>query len=270
MTKSKTMEIKIPRTLNEHITGKCNMDYPEDAPEVVGAVDATYAKAIKDRRDLEKKLDADFKEQDKATKEFVKKNAGIDMKEGVQLDESTRGLKRAVDNAIDALDELFSALSSEDTDGILSEDDMGVIGEAYDILGDVSFLMDSKNITEAAVAEPPVKKTRVRDKASDLLRNQVEDDSQLLWMEVYDELSADIDDGDDSEIRRRLKAKRGERYQKVLPCADGIIVYAPSEDKLDFAKRVAAEYGVETIGPRKSKIPESAYYPWEMIFVIPT
>ena len=74
-------EIKIPRTLNEHILGKCNMEYPENAPEVVGEVSADYAKAIKDRRDLEKKAKEDFKDQDKVTKEFVKKNANIDLKE---------------------------------------------------------------------------------------------------------------------------------------------------------------------------------------------
>ena len=74
-------EIKIPRTLNENILGKCNMEYPEDAPEVVGAASPEFAKAIKDRRDLEKKAKEDFKDQDKVTKEFVKETANIDLKE---------------------------------------------------------------------------------------------------------------------------------------------------------------------------------------------
>lgn len=273
---SKNLEIKIPKTLNEHIVGKCNMDYPDEAPEVVGTVSTTYAKAIKDRKDTEKKLQDDFKEQDKITKEFVKKNTGIDMKESVQLMESNNNIKKCAYDALGTLSLLLTEITNGSDEYVcISDNDIKTINDAYDIVCDIIYMIENNDIEESmteatAVAEPKTKQKRERENPEDLLGNQLEDENDILYMRVYDELSAEVSGLNDPDVQRRLKAKRGERYLKVVPCADGIKVWEDSPEKFEFAKKVADTYGVKTYGPTKETIPLSSYYKYSMTFVIPS
>lgn len=69
------MEIKIKQSkLNEAIIGNCNMEVPEGKVETKGNVPEVYADAINQRREREKKITDDFKEQDKAIEEFAKES----------------------------------------------------------------------------------------------------------------------------------------------------------------------------------------------------
>lgn len=257
-------EIKIPKTLNEHILSKCNLDYPESAPAVVGTVPVTYAKAISDHEELEKKLDKDFKEQDKVTKEFVKKNTGIDLNKKEKVNESMKhndDLRNAANKALDALENLYDAMTLE---ADVTEDEISDIGFTIDTVTELLSRMSNKTVKEDVATLERERTYEPKDKASDLLGNQLTDDKEILWMRVYDELSADTGSYM-KDMKRKVKSKRGERYKEVYPDADGIIVWETSPDRFDFAKRVANEYGLRTSEPREHKYPTAnPYYKWSM------
>lgn len=75
------MEIKIKQSkLNEAIIGNCNMEVPEGTVETKGSVPEVYADAVNQRRNREKKIADDFKEQDKAIEEFAKESQKTESK----------------------------------------------------------------------------------------------------------------------------------------------------------------------------------------------
>lgn len=74
------IEIKIPKTLNEAIIGKCNMEFPDDKTKVYADVPIVYADAINTHLDRIDKIEDDFKEADKNVEEFEKINYNRDNK----------------------------------------------------------------------------------------------------------------------------------------------------------------------------------------------
>ena len=262
-----SVEIKIPRTLNEHILGKCNMEYPEKAPEVVGAVSVDYAKAIKDRQDLEKKSKEDFKDQDKIVKEFVKKNANIDLKEyKLKALKNKNSLKEGLniklykraEQLADELDNLIAELGKiENIDEYLTSSDFNHLNKASEALQDFavqySFATDNEDVFEGLTEEEEVpknnysKKKEPREKKTDLLRNQLETDVDELWLDIYDELDATTSPGFVKDMERNLTAKKGERYNQVLADQKDpykIWVYGMTPEDFDFARKVSDYYGV--------------------------
>ncbi len=266
----KSAEIKIPRTLNEHILGKCNMEYPDNVSEVVGTVSVDYAKAIKDRRDLEKKVKDDFKDQDTLTKEFVKKNANIDLKEyKLKALKNKNSLKESLymklykraEQLADELDRIIADLGEiEDIDEYLTSSDFDHLNKASEALQDFavhySFVMDNEDVFEG-LTEDETEKKRVRgekESPEDKLINQVSTDRDILWIRVYDELSAEVDDEKSPDVTKQIKARRGERYREVYPGPSDydITVYGTKPEDFEFARKVADHYGVDIGEPKKS------------------
>lgn len=101
--------------------------------------------------------------------------------------------------------------------------------------------------------------------------------SEDVWLAVYDELSNDIDQeapGAKQQVDKKLVADRHERYDDVRPYGDNdLIIYTSSEDKLNFAKKVAdyyADQGVTMDTPVEHKgryVPENER--WSAVFRIP-
>lgn len=254
-------EIKIPRTLNEHILGNCNLEFPEEAPEVVGAASVEFAKAVKDRKELEKKTEEDFKEQDKVAKEFVKETTNTELKEDVQEVPEMKLYKRASDLA-EQLDDIIAQFSQiEDIDTYLTSSDFNTLNKACEALQDFavqySYIMDNEDVFENLEEEEAVKKrTRApKETPEDKLINQVDTDRDILWARVYDELSSELDDEKSSDVSKEIKARRGDRYEAVYPGPGDydITVYATNPDDFEFAKKVADHYDVGIGEPKEDR-----------------
>ncbi len=129
----------------------------------------------------------------------------------------------------------------------------------------------TQQLTEAPVAAPeaPAKKKRAR--GANEVKFASDYSAEDLWYKVMDELDASLDnEGEGQQVDKQLKARRGERYEKVFGHGDSdIIVYAPAEEDFDFAKRVCAYYGVTYDAPKFQKTYSTGYYPWSMIIHIP-
>ena len=121
-----------------------------------------------------------------------------------------------------------------------------------------------------AVAEPPVKKRTRGENEKKWIGDYSSED---LWLAVYDELSAEIDnEGKGQQVDKQIKARKGERYEHVYPDANSndIIVYGTDLDKFEFAKRVADHYGVEYDEPKEDKNSRTNdYYKYSMRIRIP-
>lgn len=133
-------------------------------------------------------------------------------------------------------------------------------------------------LTEAPVAEPSTKK---RTRSENEKKYKGDYSSEDLWLAVYDELSAELDnEGSGQQVDKQIKAKKGERYERVYPVegSSDLVVYATSPDKFDFAKRVCDYYEVTYDEPKEDKngmtndyykysmrihIPEDEIYQWD-------
>lgn len=92
------------------------------------------------------------------------------------------------------------------------------------------------------------------------------DEGDDLWTKIYDELDASLDPQD---CNREVKAKRGERYQKVHTANDGIVVYGTTEAELEFAKKVADHYGCEYTVKEDKNINTNEYYKYSLTIHMP-
>ena len=129
----------------------------------------------------------------------------------------------------------------------------------------------NENITEAtAVAEPETKK---RARSANEKKYKGDYSSEDLWLAVYDELSAELDnEGGGQQVDKQLKAKKGERYEHVYPVegSNDLVVYAMTPDKFDFAKRVCDYYEVTHDEPKEDKNRmTNSYYRYSMRIHIP-
>ena len=129
-----------------------------------------------------------------------------------------------------------------------------------------SFSTDNEDVFEGLTEEEEVpknnysKKKEPRDKKTDLLRNQIDTDVDDLWLDIYDELDATTSPQFVKDMDRKFSAKKGERYNQVLPDQDDpykIWVYGMKPEDFEFARKVADYYGVvmdepELPGPRET------------------
>ena len=92
------------------------------------------------------------------------------------------------------------------------------------------------------------------------------DEGDDLWTKVYDELDASLDPQD---CNREVRAKRGERYQKVHTSNDGIVVYGTNESELEFAKKVADHYGCEYTVKEDKNSNTNEYYKYSLTIHMP-
>ena len=128
--------------------------------------------------------------------------------------------------------------------------------------------MLAEELEEAVAVAEPKKRTRSPNE----VKHQGDYSSEDLWLAVYDELSAEVDnEGEGQQVNKQIKARRGERYEKVLPIGDSdIIVYATKPEEFEFAKRVADHYGVTYDEPKEDKNRSTNdYYKYTMRIHIP-
>lgn len=125
----------------------------------------------------------------------------------------------------------------------------------------------TETLTESP--EAPVKK---RTRSGNEKKERRDYSSEDLWLAVYDELSATTDnEGEGQQVDKQIKARRGERYEHVYPHGDtDIIIYAPSIEEFEFAKRVAEYYGVTCDEPKEDKNKNTnGFYKYSMVIHIP-
>nr|DAP55490.1 MAG TPA: hypothetical protein [Caudoviricetes sp.] len=166
------MEIKIKQSkLNEAIIGNCNMEVPEGNVETKGNVPEVYADAINQRREREKKITDDFKEQDKAIEEFAKESQKTENKlkgtpemKKLHLSESlfedvNKSITEKAQDAAGSIEEFINIVDK--TPGIeefIEKEDIETLRRMIDKLMDFyhkySTTMDNENVFEAV--ETPV------------------------------------------------------------------------------------------------------------------
>lgn len=161
------MEIKIKQSkLNEAMIGNCNMEVPEGKVDTKGAVPEVYADAINQRRDREKKIADDFKEQDKAIEDFTKESQKTENKikgtpemKKLHLSESLFDESFIVDTKIykqaqDIADYLEEFMNNDVFLNLayFDEYDREAMGRTFDALNDFavrySTIMDDENVFE--------------------------------------------------------------------------------------------------------------------------
>lgn len=161
------MEIKIKQSkLNEAMIGNCNMEVPEGKVETKGAVPEVYADAINQRREREKKIADDFKEQDKTIEDFTKESQKTENKpkgtpemKKLHLSESlfdesftvdTKLYKQAQDIANYLEEFMNSGITSNEE--YFDDEDREVLGKTLDTLNDFaqaySTVMDNEEVFE--------------------------------------------------------------------------------------------------------------------------
>lgn len=135
---------------------------------------------------------------------------------------------------------------------------------------DPHFFQDDGELVEAPVAveEPKKKRTRGNNEKKELRDYSSED----LWLAVYDELCATVDnEGEGQQVYKQVKARKGERYEHVYPHGDtDLIVYAQNPEQFDFAKKVCDHYDVTYDEPKEdTNKSTNGYYKYSMIIHIP-
>lgn len=272
--------------LNEAMIGNCNMEVPEGKIDTKGAVPEVYADAINQRRNREKKIADDFKEQDKAIEDFTKESQKTENKpEGtpemkkLHLSESLFDESFVVDTKLyKQAEDIASYLEEFMNSGITSnedyfdDEDREVLSKTLDTLYDFaqaySTVMDNEDVFEAV--ETPEKKKRTRGANEE--RWGIDYSDTDLWLQIYDELDASLEnEGEGQQVNRFLKSRKGDRYQYIYPHGDNdIIVGAQKPEDFAYAKKVADYYGVTYDEPQQDKNARTNdYYKWTMVIHIP-
>lgn len=279
------MEIKIKQSkLNEAIIGNCNMEVPKGNVETKGNVPEVYADVINQRRAREKKITDDFKEQDKEIEEFAKESQKTENKpkgtlgmKKLHLSESlfedvNKSITEKAQDAAGSIEEFINTVDkTPDIEEFIEKEDIETLRHMIDKLMDFyhkySTIMGDGEIFEA-VAAPTKKRTR----GSNEERWGIDYSDTDLWLQIYDELDASLEnEGDGQQVNRFLKPKKGERYQYIYPHGDNdIIVGAMKPEDFAYAKKVADYYGVTYDEPKEDKNPRTnQYYKWTMVIHIP-
>lgn len=279
------MEIKIKQSkLNEAIIGNCNMEVPEGTVETKGNVPEVYADAINQRRAREKKINDDFKEQDRTIEEFAKESQKTENKpkgtpemKKLHLSESlfedvNKSITEKAQDAAGSIEEFINTVDkTPDIEEFIEKEDIETLRHMIDKLMDFyhkySTIMGDGEIFEA-VAAPTKKRTRGANEE----RWGIDYSDTDLWLQIYDELDASLEnEGAGQQVNRFLKPKKGERYQYIYPHGDNdIIVGAMKPEDFAYAKKVADYYGVTYDEPKEDKNPRTnQYYTWTMVIHIP-
>ena len=280
------MEIKIKQSkLNEAIIGNCNMEVPEGTVDTKGNVPEVYADAINQRRDREKKIADDFKEQDKAIEDFAKESQktentpkGTPEMKKLHLSESLfediveKSTTEKAQDAAGSIEEFINTVDrTPDIEEFIEKEDVETLRHMIDMLMDFyhkySTIMGDGEIFEAV--EAPTKK---RTRGANEERWGIDYSDTDLWLQIYDELDASLEnEGTGQQVNRFLKPKKGERYQYIYPHGDNdIIVGAMKPEDFAYAKKVADYYGVTYDEPKEDKNPRTnQYYKWTMVIHIP-
>ena len=280
------MEIKIKQSkLNEAIIGNCNMEVPEGTVDTKGNVPEVYADAINQRRDREKKIADDFKEQDKAIEDFAKESQktentpkGTPEMKKLHLSESLfediveKSITEKAQDAAGSIEEFINTVDrTPDIEEFIEKEDVETLRHMIDMLMDFyhkySTIMGDGEIFEAV--EAPTKK---RTRGANEERWGIDYSDTDLWLQIYDELDASLEnEGTGQQVNRFLKPKKGERYQYIYPHGDNdIIVGAMKPEDFAYAKKVADYYGVTYDEPKEDKNPRTnQYYKWTMVIHIP-
>lgn len=213
--------------------------------EMKGSVPMNYAEVINDDIEREKNIEKAFKEKNKETNEFIKKN---DKRETEKVKSKDLKKMHLEESLFDEVDEALLDLNMPITANVTANGNSVPFlnGMTTEKLEDKKcFTRNRKQVKEAAVLDEPTtrKEWELQDK-----RNNKD-----IWSDIYNEL---VDMKDLETPHRKLKTGRGQRYKAswedegsvrvgVDPNDDAILVKADDETQLDFAKQVADTYGVE-------------------------
>lgn len=274
--------------------------------DVIGTLNLTEVEAVNSEIELKKKQEEIFKTQQKTTDEFIDENHERDTKvvkdDGLKKmklseslfedfdeeevveeleEEDEDGWGETIETALEGFFDLTEKLAYEVRHckrgtyairGDKVEDLLSALDKISDELTDAIDTISNQedSINEAtAVAEPETKK---RTRSPNEVKEKGNFSSEDLWLTVYDELSAEVDnEGEGKEVNKQLKARRGERYEKVLPIGDSdIVVYATKPEEFEFAKKVADYYGVTFDEPKlDTNKATNDYYKYSMRIHIP-
>lgn len=270
-------EIKINKdkkpSLNEAIIGNCNMEVPEADVETNGAVPEVYADAINQRAARKEKIEKDFQEQDKLVKDFIdSEEKKLNLSES--LFEETTPIYKEAEELSDKLTKFMEEHKDiVNNDDYFDQKDRHALYRAqYSLQNfavEYAHIMDNENVFEAVDTEAPEKK---RTRGANEIKYGIDYSDNDLWLQVYDELDASLDnEGEGQQVNRFVKGRKGDRYRYIFPHGDNdIVVGAISPDKFDFAKKVADYYGVTYDEPKEDKNPRTnQYYKWTMVIHIP-
>lgn len=213
--------------------------------EMKGSVPMNYAEVINDDIEREKNIEKAFKEKNKETNEFIKKN---DKRETEKVKSKDLKKMHLEESLFDEVDEALLDLNMPITANVTANGNSVPFlnGMTTEKLEDKKcFTRNRKQVKEAAVLDEPTtrKEWELQDK-----RNNKD-----IWSDIYNEL---VDMKGVETPHRKLKTDRGQRYKAswedegsvrvgVDPNDDAILVKADDEAQLDFAKQVADTYGVE-------------------------
>ena len=184
--------------------------------------------------------------------------------------EDTKLYKQA-EKIADTLDEFIARIGKiKNIEDYIVSSDFDALNKASEVLQDFaiqySHVTDNENVFEAVAAAP--KRTRAENE----VKYGIDYSDTDLWLQVYDELDASLgNEGEGQQVNRKVKGRKGDRYEKVLPYGDNdIIVYATKPEEFEFAKKVADFYGVKTEAPKEDKNSRTnSYYKWSMVIRIP-
>lgn len=272
--------------INETFVGNCNMEVPEGTVPTTGTVPEVYADAINDRRKRVEKIEDDMKDQLDTIDDFVADNhdrenepkGTSDMKK-MKLSEElfeayipeTKLYKKA-ERIADDIEEFMQNDVYLDN-SYFDDEDRDAISKTFDALNDfaVSYadVMDNEDVFEAVEDNSERKRSRGKKE----VKYGVDYSDTDLWLQVYDELDASLEnEGEGQQVNRFLKSRKGDRYQYIFvgPGTNDITVGAETPDKFAYAKKVADYYGVPYDEPKEDKnIRTNKYYKWTMTIHIP-
>ena len=274
--------------INETFVGNCNMEVPEGNVPTTGTVPEVYADAINDRRKRVEKIEDDMKDQLDVIDDCVADNhdrenepeGTPDMKKMKLSEELFEEyipevkLYKKAERIADDIEEFIQYIGDIYLDdGYFDEYDRDAIDKTIDALHDFaqsySHVMHNEDVFEAKEDDSDKKRSRGKNE----VKYGVDYSDTDLWLQVYDELDASLEnEGAGQQVNRFLKSRKGDRYQYIFvgPGTNDITVGAETPDKFAYAKKVADYYGVPYDEPKEDKnIRTNKYYKWTMTIHIP-
>ena len=135
-----------------------------------------------------------------------------------------------VDYMFEYFNDLLNNMSKEQAETLCND----ICGMLKDHIEHMEELKDDSEFEEESLEE--AKTDREKEKA-------YKEQRKGLWDRVYSELSTGVDTA--VEGPHKIKAGKNERYDDLFIPSNGIGVYAPTEDRLSFAKKVADYFGLD-------------------------
>ena len=253
--------------------GKANMETPDYEIKINGQVPIDYATAIDDRQKRIDKIEKDFEKKDKLTDEFIDDNHDrFEERDKIKLKESAEtNLYKRADKIANDIEKFVDDVNKISWENFMTLGDIDTLNKAIEVLQGFAtayfYVMDNEqdNLKESEKDEeevPAVKRGRGRPKADPKDKMYSSDD---LWLQVYDDLSSEVDnEGKGKEVDKQVKIPRGKRFSGPYagPGDYDLTVYGKTMEDLQWAKKVAGDYGVDIEIKKDNNRDTNSYYPY--------